>query len=78
MFIYFIVSCLGFFFHSYDETFWKKVDLTNSTLAPGVLGSILHRGAVELKLKKTTVSFLQLAMLLIDMNKSNISLFEIE
>eukprot|EP00794_Sanderia_malayensis_P008076 gene8076-8940_t len=40
---------------AYDESLWKNVDLSNKILGPGVLGSILHRGTLHLKLKKTNI-----------------------
>ncbi|KAL5022701.1 hypothetical protein ScPMuIL_001856 [Solemya velum] len=38
-----------------DEALWKRTDLANKTLIPGVLGSVLSRGVCILRLTKASI-----------------------
>ena len=40
---------------SFDETLWRRMDLSNKTLRPGVLGRALDRGVAVLRLAKSEV-----------------------
>lgn len=50
------VIILSVVFFSVDEALWKRTDLANKTLIPGVLGSVLSRGVCILRLTKASVS----------------------
>ena len=43
------------FFFSFDETLWRRLDLSGKSLKPGVLGRVIQRGAQILRLSKAEV-----------------------
>ena len=47
------------FNHRFDETLWRRLDLANKTLKPGVVGRVLDRGVAVLRLAKSEVINLQ-------------------
>jgi hypothetical protein len=49
------ISCKRLRRISYDESLWRRVDLGNKSLAPGVIGQVLARGASVIRLTKSTV-----------------------
>ncbi|ELU03262.1 hypothetical protein CAPTEDRAFT_136445, partial [Capitella teleta] len=48
--------CKRFYRLSLDETLWRRIDLSNKTLRPGVVGTVLDRGAAVVRFAKTEVA----------------------
>ncbi len=39
-----------------DETLWRRIDLANKTLKPGVVGRVLDRGVAVLRFTRSEVA----------------------
>ena len=43
------------FFFSFDESLWRRLDLASKKLKPGVVGRVLDRGVLVLRLTKAEI-----------------------